>query len=107
MFSYFGDVIKNSGWIGAILIFTPDCGYVYLSVLQDVCEVKIRKFKMLEVLPLLLKHNRGTSVTLTGVSREIHKGSDVKTDSGSLSVTPCGNCMELGTGVLCLVDTHY
>ena len=43
MFSYFNDVIKNSGWMGAILIFTPDHGYVYLSVLQDVCEIKISK----------------------------------------------------------------
>ena len=53
MFSYFSDVIRKSRQVGAILIFTPDHGYVYLSVLQTVCEVKIRKFKGLGVLPLL------------------------------------------------------
>ena len=51
MFLYFGDVIRNSRWMGAILIFTPDCGYVYLSVLWTVCEVKIRKFKGLGSCP--------------------------------------------------------
>ena len=49
-----GDVIRSGRQMGAILIFTPDHGYVYLSVPQTVCEVKIRRFKGLGVLPLLI-----------------------------------------------------
>ena len=53
MIFYFSNVISNSRWMGATLISTLDCGYVYLSVLQSACEVKIRKFKGYGVLPLL------------------------------------------------------
>ena len=78
MFLYFNDVIRNSRRLGAILIFTPDSGYVYLSVLQTVCKVKITKLNWLGVLLLLFKHNRGTSVTLTCVGRAIYKGSGIR-----------------------------
>ena len=44
IFLCFNSVIRNSRGFGAILIFTPDCGYVDSSVTQTTCEVKIREF---------------------------------------------------------------
>ena len=105
MFPYFGDVIRNSRQMGAILIFTPDHGYVYLSVLQTVCEVKIRKLKGLGVLPLLLNHNRGTSVTFTYVGSAIYKGSVVKQILATYQSCLVGNVWSWAQVLVCLVDT--
>ena len=78
MILYFGDVISNSRWMGAILISTLDCGYVYLSVLQTACEVKIRKFEGLGSCPCYFSMPGETSVNLTCVGRAIHKGSGIR-----------------------------
>ena len=53
MFSHLSVLIRSNRRSGAILIITPDHGYVYLFVPEVVFEnLSVRKFKGSEVLPL-------------------------------------------------------
>ena len=46
MFSFFGVVIQSNRRLGAILIFTPYHGHVYLLVPLIVCKTpSVKKFK--------------------------------------------------------------
>ena len=107
IFSCFCVVIRNSRRLGAILIFTSHQGYVYSSILQTTCDVKISKFKGLEVSPFIFYHNEETSVTLTHVGRAIHRGSSVRQILAayhSCLVSPVWSWVK---GPVCLVETCW
>ena len=79
MFSHFSGMTRNNWRLGTILFFTPDSGHAYSHVPPAVCKnLSVKGFRVLEISPLLFRHNRGTSVTLTCIVAAAHKGLGVR-----------------------------
>ena len=103
----FSVVIRGNRRLGAILIFIPEGGHVYLLVPQIVCKnPSVRKFKGLEVFPLWPQHRRETNVTLTCVVRAIHKGLGMIQLFAAYQSHLVKTKQNQAPGLFCPVDTY-